>query len=159
MEANKAPEKIYMTPCFGEPNNVLLASFSKSHLNFHKDIEYTRTDAFIEKALKWYCLDCECNDSCKADHKCFIKQEFKRYLEGNDYALPPKLENAINPDGSTTDNYRYRHFIRKTQDIFIEKACEFLKSYRQDTYDGMGYIAGIINDKTIDDFVNYMKGE
>lgn len=46
----EAPEKIYMTPSFGEPNNVLLASFSKSHLNFHKDIEYTRTDAFIEKA-------------------------------------------------------------------------------------------------------------
>lgn len=44
-------------------------------------------------------------------------------------------------------------------DAFIEKACEFLKSYRQDTLDGTGYIAGIINDKTIDDFVNYMKGE
>jgi len=49
----KAPEKIYMTPSFGEPDNVLLASFSKSHLNFHRDIEYTRTDAFIEKALAY----------------------------------------------------------------------------------------------------------
>ena len=53
MKANEAPEKIYMTPCFGEPDNVLLASFSKSHLEFHLDIEYTRTDAFIEKATKW----------------------------------------------------------------------------------------------------------
>jgi len=54
MNAN-APEKIYMTPCFGAPNNVLLASFSKSHLNFHRDIEYTRTDAFIDKACEyWY---------------------------------------------------------------------------------------------------------
>ena len=44
-------------------------------------------------------------------------------------------------------------------DAFIEKACEFLKSYRQDTYDGMGYIAGIVNDKTIEDFKKYMKGE
>lgn len=44
-------------------------------------------------------------------------------------------------------------------DAFIEKACDFLKSYRQDTYDGMGYIAGIVNDKTIEDFENYMKGE
>ena len=44
-------------------------------------------------------------------------------------------------------------------DAFIEKAREFLKSYRQDTPDGTGYIAGIINDETIDDFVNYMKGE
>ena len=34
----------------------------------------------------------------------------------------------------------------------IEKACEFLKSYRQDTFDGTGYISGIINDETIEDF-------
>jgi hypothetical protein len=45
-----APEKIYMTPSYGEPDNVLLASFSKSHLDFHRDIEYTRTDAFMKKA-------------------------------------------------------------------------------------------------------------
>lgn len=43
-------------------------------------------------------------------------------------------------------------------DAFIKKACEFLKSYRQDTPDGFGYIAGIVNDKTIEDFRNYMKG-
>ena len=48
-----APEKIYMTPSFGEPDNVLLASFSKSHLDYHRDIEYTHTDAFIEKACKY----------------------------------------------------------------------------------------------------------
>jgi len=44
-------------------------------------------------------------------------------------------------------------------DAVTEKACEFLKSYRQDTPDGCGYIAGIVNDKTIEDFKNYMKGE
>ena len=53
MKANETPEKIYMTPSFGEPDNILLASFSKSHLNFHRDIEYTRTDAFIEKAAEF----------------------------------------------------------------------------------------------------------
>lgn len=42
-------------------------------------------------------------------------------------------------------------------DAFIEKAVEFLKSYRQDTPDGTGYIAGIIDDKTIEDFKNYLK--
>ena len=41
-------------------------------------------------------------------------------------------------------------------DAFIEKAVEFLKSYRQDTFDGRGYIAGIVNDKTIEDFRKYM---
>ena len=44
-------------------------------------------------------------------------------------------------------------------DKIIEKACKFLKSYRQDTPDGMEYIAGIVNDKTIEDFKTYMKGE
>ena len=53
MKANEAPEKIYMTPSFGVPDNILLASFSKSHLDYHRDIEYTRTDAFIEKAEKY----------------------------------------------------------------------------------------------------------
>lgn len=44
-------------------------------------------------------------------------------------------------------------------DALIEKTCEFLKFYRQDTPDGCGYIAGIVNDKTIEDFKSYMKGE
>ena len=39
----------------------------------------------------------------------------------------------------------------------IEKACKFLKSYRQDTLDGAGYIAGIMNDKTIEDFRKAME--
>lgn len=43
-------------------------------------------------------------------------------------------------------------------DALIEKACKFLKSYRQDTFDGCGYIAGIVNDKTIEDFKKYMEG-
>lgn len=38
----------------------------------------------------------------------------------------------------------------------IEDACEWLESYRQDTPDGMGYIAGIVNDQTIEDFKKAM---
>lgn len=41
----------------------------------------------------------------------------------------------------------------------IEKACEWLKSYRQETPDGFGYIAGIVNDKTIEDFRKAMEKE
>ena len=33
----------------------------------------------------------------------------------------------------------------------IDKACEFLKSYRRDYPDGTGYVAGIIDDETIED--------
>ena len=39
----------------------------------------------------------------------------------------------------------------------IEKACEWLKSYRQDTSDGTGYIAGIVNDKTVEEFRKAME--
>ena len=46
----EAPDKIYMTPSYGEPDNVLLASFSKSHLDYHRDIEYIRKDALLEWA-------------------------------------------------------------------------------------------------------------
>jgi hypothetical protein len=44
-------------------------------------------------------------------------------------------------------------------DAFIEKACDFLRYYRQDTLDGTGYVAGVVNDKTIEAFKCYMKGE
>ena len=39
----------------------------------------------------------------------------------------------------------------------IAKVCEWLKSYRQDTPDGTGYIPGIINDETIEDFKQSME--
>lgn len=39
---------------------------------------------------------------------------------------------------------------------FLEKACEWLKSYRQETSDKTGYIAGVVNDETIEQFKNYM---
>ncbi len=57
------------------------------------------------------------------------------------------------PERSAVKDIEY---IRK--DALIEKACKFLKSYRQDTFDGCGYIAGIVNDKTIEDFKKYMEG-
>lgn len=79
MEANEAPEKIYMTPSFGEPDNVLLASFSKSHLNYHRDIEYTRTDAFIDKTIGWIDYNNRnggCNfDGWEKDFKNYMKRE------------------------------------------------------------------------------------
>lgn len=123
-------------------------------------VEYTRTDAFIEKSLKWYCLDCECNDNCNADHKCFYRQEYKRYLEGNDNAVPPKFDNAIFPDEDAAKNYRYRHYIQKMQDAFIEKACEGIEHLLS------GYIIRNFHfgdsyemDTLIEDFKNYMKEE
>jgi len=120
----EAPDKLYLSK-----NIYSTFLYQVPDPDDNTTIEYISKDAFIEKALKWYCLDCECNDNCNADYKCYFRQEYKRYLEGNNNAIPPKFDNAINPDGSVTENYRYRHFIQKVQDAFVEKACEFLKDH------------------------------
>lgn len=81
----EAPEKIYMTPSFGEPDNVLLASFSKSHLEYHIDIEYTRTDAFIEKACDAFCEVCghypHTVPTYICRHDCRYFNDFKKYMK------------------------------------------------------------------------------
>jgi hypothetical protein len=48
MKANEAPEKIYIDD-FG---SELSYDWHTEH-SYEKDIEYTRTDAFIEKACDW----------------------------------------------------------------------------------------------------------
>lgn len=150
----KAPEKIYVAKTTF-PDYV---DFDGSPINTKRiddiDIEYTRTDAFIEKALKWYCLDCECNDNCK--YKCAFWSFFKDYLEGNNNAIPPKFDNAINPDGSTTENYRYRHFIIRMQDTFIEKARKWFEQMSEFfDFNGIRHYAK----DDFEDFRKYMEGE
>lgn len=76
----EAPEKIYMTPSFGEPDNVNLASFSKSHLDYHRDIEYIRTDAFIEKAWDW--IENNVLSSNQQDESFLYYEHFKNYMKG-----------------------------------------------------------------------------
>lgn len=44
-------------------------------------------------------------------------------------------------------------------DALIEKVEKFLKSYRRETPDKTGYIPGIVDDKMIEDFRNFLKGE
>jgi len=49
MKANEAPKKLYLHP-------TAKGNVGASWLTFpltNEDIEYTRTDAFIEKAVKW----------------------------------------------------------------------------------------------------------
>ena len=47
--------------------------------------------------------------------------------------------------------------IQEGYQLAVKRVCEWLKNYRQDTPDGMGYIAGIVNDKTIEDFRKAME--
>lgn len=127
MKANEAPDKIYLNPLLMEDGESIVrrCTFERQR---DSQIEYIRKDAFIEMALKWYCLDCECNDNCK-DIKCFFYRQYERYLKGEKDTIPPKFSGRIlNEDGSLSDNWRYRHFIIKMQDAFIEKACEMINN-------------------------------
>ena len=72
-------------------------------------------------------------EQVKAPEKIFLHPD----IGGREF-LRPWLRRAA--------NYESVEYTRT--DAFIEKACEFLKSYRQDTPDGFGYIAGIVNDET-----------
>ena len=54
MQANEAPEKLYLDTT-DNPDNVWLRAFRLPFNKppFNTEIEYTRTDAFIEKACEW----------------------------------------------------------------------------------------------------------
>ena len=71
MNTNKAPEKIYLTPL------MLFATPRIS--NSDNDIEYTRTDAFIEKALRWMISQGDVNDALSKE----MIDDFKNYMKGD----------------------------------------------------------------------------
>ena len=73
MKAN-APEKLYYTP-YGD--------IGESHPITDNDIEYLRTDAFIEKARKWFGQQPETYDANGVrvyGDKDF--EDFKKYIKG-----------------------------------------------------------------------------
>ena len=153
MKANEAPEKLYLSK-----NIYSTYLYQVPDPDDETAVEYTITNAFIEKALKWYCLDCECNDNCK-DTKCFFYREYERYLKGESNAIPPKFSDRIlNEDGNTSDNWRYRHFIRKVQDAFIKKAENFLEmlGYGFTITDNITH-ANYDKEQLMADFRNYME--
>ena len=74
MKANEAPENVYLAiNVFGD--------IIKDQWQFHRlrddDIEYTRTDAFIEKACEWL----ENNLQGIVGGSIYI-EDFKKYMEG-----------------------------------------------------------------------------
>lgn len=82
MEANEAPEKIYLNPLLMEDGESVVRrrTFERQR---DSQIEYTRTDAFIEKARKWFekqneWLDLNGNRHC--DMESF--EDFRKYMEG-----------------------------------------------------------------------------
>ena len=81
MEANEAPEKIYLqenttTDCYGEFWPEWFEARAKD-----SDIEYIRTDAFIEKAEE-YLMEYEFNDSPTIADRRKRVDEFIKYMKG-----------------------------------------------------------------------------
>lgn len=82
MKANGVPEKLYLL------SNGLI-SYCK---NTDEDVEYTRTDAFIEKAEKYFIEKFEVedyNDYIDVDGSPIFNygrfvEDFKKYMEGGE---------------------------------------------------------------------------
>lgn len=89
MKTKEAPKKIYLQVCGDCPqadcdnckfedleDNI---TWCKDQI-FPKDIEYTRTDAFIEKACDAYCAICDTKE-CDDCAECSWVIKFRRQLE------------------------------------------------------------------------------
>lgn len=86
MKANEAPEKIYVVDSTF-PDYV---DFDGSPINTKRiddhDIEYTRTDAFIEKAKEGFCKavcnNCPPRSTCTSLGTCKEYDNFVKYIKG-----------------------------------------------------------------------------
>ena len=80
MKPNVAPEKIYIeiTP----DGTRYYRDVVKEQRTENSDIEYTRADAFIEKAAEWQRKElCNYFDAPIEDFERFI-EDFKNYMKG-----------------------------------------------------------------------------
>lgn len=80
MKANETPEKIYVS----NYSSGLTYNWHNKRLAVN-DIEYTRTDAFIEKACDAYCKVCGHYQHTVPTHicrqACDYFKDFKKYME------------------------------------------------------------------------------
>ena len=75
MNANEAPEKIYLHI---RPNKEIGSTWHGNKIS-DTDIEYTRIDAFIEKAWEW--IEDNMLSSNQQDKSRLYYEQFKKYLE------------------------------------------------------------------------------
>ena len=79
MKANGAPEKIYLDPKKVEESEFgIIDAIVPEHRVEKGDIEYTRTDVFIEKAKNFLWEHIDGTDY----HVNYILKEFERYMKG-----------------------------------------------------------------------------
>lgn len=82
MKANEAPKSKFVYPdkLYARTNNNITIDISYAPQTLEA-VEYTRTDAFIEKACK-YLMDYEFNDSPTIADRRKRVDEFRKYMEG-----------------------------------------------------------------------------
>jgi hypothetical protein len=73
MKANEAPEKIILSA--DRETGILYDEWVIRDLTDNIKIEYTRTDAFIEKAVVWISNNCYIPHSTLEDFKNYMKGE------------------------------------------------------------------------------------
>lgn len=76
MKANEAPEKLYVDTNDNLSDSILYGFTEKRKGD---DIEYTRTDAFIEKAWDW--IEDNMLSINQQDKSLLYYEQFKKYLE------------------------------------------------------------------------------
>jgi hypothetical protein len=83
MKANEAPKKIYIPRLEGNKSFVHEWSATKFRTYFNREVaenvEYTRTDTFIEKSCDAYCKVCKM-PNCRRN-ECKMIDDFKGHLE------------------------------------------------------------------------------
>ena len=77
MKANEAPEKLYLDTT-DNPDNVWLRAFRPPFNTC--GVEYTRTDAFIEKAWDW--IEDNLLSSNQQDKSHLYLEQFKNHMKG-----------------------------------------------------------------------------
>lgn len=91
MKANEAPEKIYLQVCGDcNANDCENCKFEDLENNvtwckdkiFEKDIEYTRTDAFIEKSCTYWHKKAIEGEGEVAYYIMSCIEDFKNYMKG-----------------------------------------------------------------------------
>ena len=89
MKTKEVPEKIYLQVCGDcNVNDCENCKFEDLEDNvtwckdkiFDKDVEYTRTDAFIEKACDAYCRLCDTKE-CGDTGECDWVEKFRKRLK------------------------------------------------------------------------------
>jgi hypothetical protein len=77
----KAPEKIYLRKRNKLPLEVVCDKWYETDLqNIYGSVEYTRTDAFIEKAWNW--IEDNMLSSNQQDKSRFYYEQFINYMKG-----------------------------------------------------------------------------